>query len=241
VPPSGSFLTGVRSEFPKTQSKHPVTIQSPAGLIFDMDGVLIDSEPLHKRAKELAFAEVGIVLPESVYDSYKGQPDATMLPEVLTARGFSNERIQELSRRKRQIYEEIEPELQAVNGATEFVAWAASRYKIALATSATARNREASLRILGIGDLFHSVVDAGGHQRPKPDPEVFLIALEKLQLHAADCWIVEDSVNGLRAAKAAGCFSAAITTTFDKDTLVTAGANIVVNSFPELRTVLERK
>ena len=50
-----------------------------------MDGVLVDSEPLHKRAKELAFAEIGIVLPDSVYDSYKGQPDATMLPEILTA------------------------------------------------------------------------------------------------------------------------------------------------------------
>jgi len=230
----------VRSESPRKQSKRSVTIQSPAGLIFDMDGVLVDSEPQHKTAKELAFAEIGIVLPESVYDSYKGRPDATMLPEILAARGFPTERIQELLRRKRQIYEEIEHELQAVDGAADFVRWAASRYKIALATSATARNREATLRLLGIGDLFHAVVDASGHQRPKPDPEVFLIALEKLQLKAADCWIIEDSVNGLRAAKAAGCFSAAITTTFDKNTLASAGADIVVDSFSELQAVLER-
>jgi beta-phosphoglucomutase len=204
-----------------------------------MDGVLVDSEPLHKRAKELAFAEIGIVLPDSVYDSYKGRPDATMLPEIMTARGFPNERIDELLRRKRQIYEGIEHGMLAVDGAVDFVRWAASRYKIALATSATARNREASLRLLGIGDLFHAVVDASGHQRPKPDPEVFLIALQKLGLRAADCWIIEDSVNGLRAAKAAGCFSVAITTTFDKDALVTAGADIVVDSFSELRTLLE--
>jgi HAD superfamily hydrolase (TIGR01509 family) len=222
------------------QSKHLVTINLPAGLIFDMDGVLIDSEPLHKRAKELAFAEIGIVLPESVYDNYKGQPDATMLPEILTARGLPTEKIQELSRRKKQIYEEFEHELQAINGAIEFVEWAASRYKIALATSATARNREASLRLLGISDLFHAVVDASGHQRPKPDPEVFLIALEKLQLEPAECWVVEDSVNGLRAAKAAGCFSAAITTTFDQNTLAAAGADVVVDSFSELQAVLER-
>jgi HAD superfamily hydrolase (TIGR01509 family) len=204
-----------------------------------MDGVLVDSEPLHKRAKELAFAEIGIVLPDSVYESYKGRPDATMLPEILTARGFPAEQIQELSRRKRQLYEELEHELLAVDGAVEFVAWAASRYKIALATSATARNREATLRLLGIGHLFHAVVDASGHQRPKPDPEVFLIALKKLGLKAADAWIIEDSVNGLRAAKAAGCFSAAITTTFGKDTLVSAGADIVAGSFAELRTLLE--
>lgn len=216
-----------------------MTFESPAGLIFDMDGVLIDSEPLHKRAKELAFAEIGIVLPDSVYDSYKGQPDATMLPEILRARGFPEERIAELLRRKRQIYEGIEHDLQAVDGAANFVTWAASRYKIALATSATARNREATLSLLGIGELFHGVVDASGHQRPKPDPEVFLIALGKLRLHPDQCWIIEDSVNGLRAAKAAGCFSAAITTTFDRDTLATAGADIVVESFTELQTLLE--
>ncbi len=205
-----------------------------------MDGVLIDSEPLHKRAKELAFAEYGIVLSESVYDSYKGRPDATMLPEILNARGWSPEKIQELSRRKRQIYEEIEHELQAVEGAVDFVRWATLRFKIALATSATARNREATFRLLGIGDLFHAVVDASGHQRPKPDPEVFLIALEKLQLKTDECWIIEDSINGLRAAKAAGCFAVAITTTFEKPRLLDAGADLVVTSFPEIQRLLER-
>lgn len=212
---------------------------SPAGLIFDMDGVLIDSEPLHKRAKEFAFGEFGIILPDAVYDSYKGRPDATMLPEILTERGWSAEKIQELTRRKRQIYEEIEHELQAVEGAVDFVRWASTRYKIALATSATARNREATFRLLGIGELFHAVVDASGHQSPKPDPEVFLIALERLQLPASDCWIIEDSVNGLRAAKAAGCFAVAITTTFDRETLSQAGADRVVGSFAELKSGLE--
>lgn len=213
-------------------------MQSPKALIFDMDGVLIDSEPLHKRAKELAFAEMGIVLPESVYDSYKGRPDATMLPEILAARGLSD-RVHELSRRKREIYEDLEHELQAIEGAVEFVRWAASRYKIALATSATARNREATINSLDLGGQFHVMVDASGHQRPKPDPEVFLIALEKLQFKAADCWSIEDSVNGVRAAKAAGCFAVAIRTTFDARTLSAAGANIVVDSFAELRSLLE--
>jgi HAD superfamily hydrolase (TIGR01509 family) len=205
-----------------------------------MDGVLIDSEPLHKRAKEIAFGEHGIVLSEAVYDSYKGRPDATMLPEILIARGWSAEKIQEFSRRKRQIYEEIEHELHAVEGAVEFVHWAAPRYRIALATSATARNRESTFGLLGIGNLFHAVVDASGHQRPKPDPEVFLIALDKLKLKPEQCWIIEDSVNGLRAAKAAGCFAVAITTTFDRDTLSAAGADFIVDAFQQLRTELER-
>lgn len=212
---------------------------SPAGLIFDMDGVLIDSEPLHKRAKEVAFEEYGIVLPESVYDSYRGQPDATMLPEILFARGWTTEKVQELSRRKRQIYEEIEHELKAVDGAVGFVRWASPRYRIALATSATARNREATCRLLRIGDLFHAIVDASGHQHPKPNPEVFLIAIEKLHLKPPDCWIIEDSVNGLKAAKGAGCYAVAITTTFERQILNEAGADKVVDSFAELQTILE--
>jgi sugar-phosphatase len=61
-----------------------------------------------------------------------------------------------------------------------------------------------------------------------------------LGLTAPDCWVIEDSVNGLRAAKAAGCVAAGITTTFNSATLSAAGADLVVGSFGELRSELER-
>jgi len=131
-------------------------LKSPIALIFDMDGVLVDSEPLHKRAKEEAFQQFGIVLPESVYDSYKGRPDATMLPEILGARGCSAETVVEVARLKHQIFEGIRHELQPIEGAAEFVRWAASRYRIALATSATPRNREAALAALNVADVFET-------------------------------------------------------------------------------------
>lgn len=206
-----------------------------------MDGVLIDSEPLHKRAKERAFEEHGIFLPESMYDSYKGRPDATMLPEILGARGWAAEKIAEFSRRKRQFYEEIEHELRPVEGAVEFVMWAAQKYKLALATSSTRRNREATLKLLGIGEQFRAIVDASGHTRPKPEPDVFLVAMENLNVAASDCWIIEDSVNGVRAAKAAGAVAVGITTTFDRETLCRTGADVVIDSFNELRELLRRE
>jgi len=215
------------------------TLKSPTALIFDMDGVLVDSEPLHKRAKERAFEEFGIVLPESVYDSYKGRPDATMMPEVLTARGWAPDKIQKLARRKDEVFDEIKHELAAVPGAVDFVLWAETRYKIALATSASPRNRETAFAVLGIGDRFHAMIDSTGHTRPKPDPEVFLLAMQQLNVKADECWIIEDSVNGLRAAKAAGSLAIAITTTFDRETLSAAGADFVVDSFPEVREMLE--
>lgn len=206
-----------------------------------MDGVLIDSEPLHKRAKERAFKEHGIFLEESVYDSYKGRPDATMLPEILGARGWPAEKIDEFSRLKRRFYEEIEHELRAVPGAIDFVIWAAKRYKLALATSSTKRNREATFKVLGIGEQFDAIVDASGHTRPKPEPEVFLVAIQKLDVSAEDCWIIEDSVNGVRAAKAAGAAAVGITTTFCRDILCEAGADMVVDTFSELKEILQRR
>jgi len=203
-----------------------------------MDGVLVDSEPLHKRAKELAFADFGIQFPASTYDSYKGRPDATMFHEVLE--GKSIDEIAEVLRRKHQWFEKIEHELQPIPGAVDFVKWAARRYRLVLATSATPRNRAAALGTFGIADLFEAVVDTARFQRPKPDPEIFLVAMRDLGLSAADCWIVEDSLPGVRAAKAAGSVAVAITTTFDRKSLSAAGADLVVDTYSQLRNLLER-
>jgi beta-phosphoglucomutase len=211
---------------------------SPSALIFDMDGVLVDSEPLHKRAKEEAFRQFGIVLPESVYDSYKGRPDETMLPAILGEHSGS-QHLAELSKLKREIFESLEHELRALPGAVDFVVWAKSRYRIALATSATPRNRKVALKMLGIGDDFEVIVDHGRSPRPKPDPEIFLMAIRDLGVEAGKCWIIEDSLNGIAAAKSAGCMTVGITTTFDAGKLSAAGADVVVESFVELRRLLE--
>ncbi|HEY6369717.1 MAG TPA: hypothetical protein VIX37_04005 [Candidatus Sulfotelmatobacter sp.] len=100
-------------------------LKAPSALIFDMDGVLVDSKPLDKRAKELPFRQLGIELPESVYDSYKGRPDETMLPESLREHG-SMERLAELSRLKREFYESIEHEQRAERGPVAFAGWASA-------------------------------------------------------------------------------------------------------------------
>lgn len=213
--------------------------KAPVALIFDMDGVLVDSEPLHKRAKESAFAQVGIQLPAATYNSYKGRPDETMISEVLAERGGSVDQIADLLHRKHQFFEEIEHELQPIPGAVDFVRWAASRYRLALATSATPRNRAAALRMLGIANYFQSLVDTARFERPKPDPQIFQVAMRDLSLEPADCWIIEDSLAGISAAKAAGSFAVGITTTFERGLLSEAGADVIVENFHDLRNMLE--
>jgi HAD superfamily hydrolase (TIGR01509 family) len=207
-------------------------------LIFDMDGVLIDSEPLHERAKRQALLEAGIVVPQSLFASYTGRSDKAMIYEVAAAHGLNEERRAEILCRKHVIYESLEHTLCPVPGAIELVHWAKSRYRLALATSATSRNREATLKSLQIESMFEVAVDSASFSQPKPSPEVFQIALERLGLAPTACLVIEDAVNGIIAARAAGCFSAGLTTSFSESSLREAGADIVVNSFSELKALL---
>ena len=215
-----------------------MNLKKPTALIFDMDGVLIDSEPLHKRAKELAFQEIGIVLPESVYDSYKGRPDRTMMPEVLASLGRSDDS-DRVMQRKKEFFEQIEHEVVPIAGAADFVRWASAHFRLALATSATPRNRGMALRMLKLEDCFQAIVDTDRFHRPKPDPEIFQVAMRDLGLHPRDCWVIEDSIAGVGAGKTADTFTVGITTTFSREALTVAGADLVVNTFEELKATLE--
>jgi len=216
------------------------SLAAPRALIFDMDGVLIDSEPLHKEAKVEAFRQFGIVLSEAVYDSYKGRPDATIMEEIAAQHGHNPEQARELLQLKHRLFEAKEHEMLPVPGAVDFLHWARPRFRLALATSATARNRAKILEILHIADCFEAVVDSSRLQHPKPDPEVFQIAMHDLGVEPDVCWVIEDSVNGTIAANAAGCTAVGITTTFSSAQLSAAGADLVIDSFAELRERLEK-
>jgi XTP/dITP diphosphohydrolase len=227
-------------EWLQTRPAQPLILPRPLALIFDMDGVLVDSEVLHKRAKVEALRRHGIVLDEAVYDNYKGRPDVTMMQEVLTERNATPEMIAEILHLKHQAFEAIEHELKPVPGAVEFLRWAKPRFRLAVATSATPRNRTVCLEKIGVSGLFDVTVDTSQFQLPKPNPEVFLVATEKLGVAAKDCWVIEDSIAGVRAGKAAGSFTVAITTTFPAAELAAAGAGLVIDSFAELQQFLER-
>ena len=210
----------------------------PDALIFDMDGVLVDSEPLHRRAKREALSKAGILVPESLFADYIGRSDKAMIYEVAAAHGLSVQHSDEILDSKRRIYESLEHTLRPVPGAIEFVHWASSRYRLALATSATSRNRQATLQLLRIESMFEVAVDSASFSHSKPSPEVFQVALDRLRLAPTACLVIEDAASGIVAARAAGCFSAGLTTSFSGATLRASGADIVVGSFPELKTLL---
>jgi HAD superfamily hydrolase (TIGR01509 family) len=161
-----------------------------------------------------------------------------MIYEVAAGHGLNEQRSAKILDRKHFIYESLEHTLRPVAGAIEFVHWAKSRYRLAVATSATSRNREATLKSLQIESMFAVAVDSASFSQPKPSPEVFQIAIERLGVAPTACLVIEDAVNGIVAARAARCFAAGLTTSFSEASLREAGADIVVDSFSDLKTLL---
>jgi HAD superfamily hydrolase (TIGR01509 family) len=148
-----------------------------------------------------------------------------MMDEVVPSIPQVNVGVKEFLRLKHEEFEAVEHLAVPIDGAAELVRWTKTRFRIALATSATRRNREAALRLLGLTDAFDFIVDVSGFSRPKPDPEIFQIALGGLKADPAECFIIEDSLHGVIAGKAAGCRVIAITTSFPEADLRSSGAD----------------
>jgi|SRR5579875_1440257 len=216
----------------------PLSALIPKALIFDMDGVLIDSEALHVRSKREALEAAGIVVSEERFAQYTGRSDKVMIDDLAAEHGLSPEQSAAILQQKAVIYSANEHELLPVDGALAFLDWAKDHFRLALATSANHRNRVAHTEALGISSLFEAAVDSARFRHPKPSPEVFQIAMHDLRLAPSDCWVVEDATTGIAAAKAAGCFAVGITTSFSPAALYEAGADLVIHRFPELQSVL---
>jgi HAD superfamily hydrolase (TIGR01509 family) len=140
---------------------------------------------------------------------------------------------------KRQQYLRLFEDVPLVPGVVDFISAARKKYKkIGLATSATGRDFSLAVRKYHINRWFDAIITGADSTRHKPHPEPYLKAISALQVRPPETIVIEDSPNGIVSAKAAGCTVAAITTTFSAGELSSAGADLVAQSFAELRTAL---
>ncbi|MFS8865622.1 HAD family phosphatase [Synechococcus sp. H55.9] len=216
-----------------------------AGLLLDMDGVIVDSEPIHARAGVIALQRCQISLdlaPISL--QFKGRTDQDMfeyLVEHLTDTPPAERSllVQRLIEEKAKAFGELLGEVPLVPGVLEFLAASRRRFSaLALTTSATRRDQEQIFQRFNLHRWFDAVVTAEDIRRAKPDPEPYLKTAAKVGLDPSRCLVVEDSTHGIRAAKGAGCLAVGLTTAFTAEELRRAGADAVVNSFAELAALL---
>lgn len=174
-------------------------------VIFDMDGVLVDSEPLWRKAMVAGFNEAGIPFTEEDCRKTTGMRFKEVVEIWIKHYNITAISPVQLENKVMDILIElIGAEGKAMPGITEALNYAhLMGYKTGLATSSSNRLLNAVLDKLNIRQLFSSIVSAEFMPYGKPHPEVFLVCAQGLNVHPSQCLVVEDSVNGVIAAKAA--------------------------------------
>jgi HAD superfamily hydrolase (TIGR01509 family) len=186
-------------------------------VIFDMDGVIADTEPLHAHAYIQVFKTYGIHISKDQYRetiTVDGKTTAAWFVEL----GGRADQIDALYRKKDQIYlpllrERATPRPGLLNLLAELKA---SDIPCALATSARKASAEFVIQLLGLGDFFTVILGLEDVSRAKPDPEVFLLALKRLDAQPHKTVVLEDAPKGVRAAAEAGIPVVAIPTSWTR-------------------------
>ncbi len=194
------------------------------GVLFDMDGVLVDSEEYIFEAARFMFAEHGVKVQPDDALPFVGTGENSYISGIGRANGFEVE-IDRDKARTYQIYGEItHGKLKPLPGTASFIQQCKlNGLKLAVASSADRIKIEINLREIGIpADTFDAIVSGEDVERKKPFPDIYLLAAQKLGMQPEDCLVVEDAVSGVKAAKAAGAKCLALTTSFSAEKLTEA-------------------
>jgi HAD superfamily hydrolase (TIGR01509 family) len=206
-------------------------------VIFDMDGVIVDSEPRHEQAflevvKEIGFAEShGLV-----FASYVGRSDYELWRDFVS-QNRPKESLEQLLRMKRErILRILEAEEPLFEPVPKLVEELSSRFRLGLASGSERTVVDAVLQLKGLRRFFQATVSASEIEKGKPEPEIFLRTAELLGAAPEECMVIEDSKPGIAAGLAAKMQVIAITNTHPAEEL--RAAHQVVSSYAEIERIL---
>ena len=188
-------------------------LQLPAGnfdaYLFDCDGTIVDSMPLHYKAWKQILSEWKCEFSEERFYAWGGMPIVEIISTLNKEYGLSMP-VETLAARKESLYFELLPELRPVPEVVEHVLAMHGKIPFAVVSGSTRDSVVASLTALKLLDRFDALVCAGEYRNSKPHPEAFLLAAEKLGVHPNTCLVFEDTDMGIEAATAAGMKSARV-------------------------------
>lgn len=174
--------------------------------LFDCDGTIADSMPLHYIAWKQALGEHGCDFPEDLFYQWGGMPVHEIISTLNQRHGLSMP-VEEVATRKENLYYEYLPRLTAVPEVLDVIESSHGSLPFAVVSGSTRESVTASLQSLRLLDKFDTLVCAGDYKRSKPHPEGFLLAAERLGVAAEKCLVFEDTAMGIEAATAAGMAS----------------------------------
>ena len=188
------------------------------GVLFDMDGVLVDSEAFMCEAAIKMFGELGLKVVPADFQPFVGMGENKYLGGVAEHYGVKIN-IAEAKARAYEIFGIIvQGNLSPLPGVHEFIAECRKKgFKLALATSADPVKMNVNLKEIGLSaKVFDSIITGQDVENKKPFPDIYIKAAEMIGLKPEECLVVEDAVSGIKAAKAAGCKCLAVTTSFER-------------------------
>ncbi len=205
------------------------------GVIFDMDGVLVDSYKAHQESWRRLGREAGFEMSEAQFVATFGRTSREIIADFWPHLATTQAQVAAFDARKEELFRAIlEADFPAMDGAGELIdALHAAGYSLAIGSSGPPENVALVIQRLGRREKFAAVVTGMDVTRGKPDPQVFLLAAERLGLPRERCLVVEDAPTGVAAAKAAGMKCIGLATP-PRDPAVLVQADRVVSSLRQL-------
>lgn len=202
-----------------------MTLKLPQGkfgaYLFDCDGTIVDSMPLHFRAWQAALAPWNCVFSEDLFYAWGGRSIPDILA-ALNARDGLAMPIEEVARQREEFYCKLLPELQPVPEVLEQILAKHGTVPFVVVSGSSRESVMNSLNTVGLTDKFPIIVGAEDYERSKPAPDAFLVAAERVGLPPKDCLVFEDTEMGIRAATAAGMQSVKVPSPMERRKAVTA-------------------
>jgi beta-phosphoglucomutase len=201
--------------------------------IWDVDGTLVDTAELHFRAWEAVCRELGRPFSRADFAATFGQRNPDIIHHLFGDR-FAEAQVAAIGERKEELYRQAASQgVQPLPGVMELLpGLQRARFLQAIGSSAPPSNLDLILGLLGVAGYFDVVVSGEDTQRGKPDPQVFLLAAQRLGAALSRCVVLEDAVAGVEAARAAGmrCIAVRFVGHHSAEALARAGADLVVDS-----------
>lgn len=215
-----------------------------SAVIFDLDGVIADTESVQLRAINLLLHPFGHSLPQEEWArEYVGHPIEEDVRAIQTRFGLETP-LEILSERRRILYRNLLQDgagLQTLPGLDAFLEGLRERQiPLAIASGSPRADIETVLRTLNLSERFNAIAAADEVAQPKPAPDVYLLATARLKIQAHECLAIEDSATGIASAKSAGLRVAAIPSAYTRHQDLSK-ADVLVGGFHELSWLLSRR
>ncbi|WP_295201137.1 HAD family phosphatase [uncultured Chryseobacterium sp.] len=205
-------------------------------VLFDMDGVIVDTEPLHRKAYFKTFDDLGIQVPEGMYTIFTGYSTKKVC-ETLIEKFSLSHTYEEIAGIKRAYFKDFfynDEDFDLIPGVKNLIEhYYENGIILILASSATMTTINMVFEKFGLEKYFSGKISGADLKESKPHPEVFLLAAELAGEPTGNCMVIEDSTNGIMASHRAGIFCAAYRSPHSKNQDYTL-ADTVVSDYPEL-------